>query len=285
MMPYFNCPFYYINKMNMPPVYPAANVPMQPMQPIQQMQPMQQQMQPMQQQMQPVQQMQSIPPLMQPGMPYTQPMQTEFLPSGQQTEIMTPEDWQSGMPVMPGMEDMYDMYNMGGTGLMEDTEYPESEMVRDPQPVLSNNPATLAISLFKELTGYPNYGNPSGNADILYTRTRGNWTFELPSTIGQLGNLRVQLIIRAVLDDHANVAERLYTANISVNGDQVHTGRVPLEHGRPVGGRFNNWISLTFNVRNVRRSNRVTIVNTSNAGENDWIGLDWMEMRILPRRT
>jgi len=47
------------------------------------------------------------------------------------------------------------------------------------QPVLSNAPAQTSIVLFKELTGYPNYGNPSGNADILYTGNRGTWTFDI----------------------------------------------------------------------------------------------------------
>jgi len=50
---------------------------------------------------------------------------------------------------------------------------------RQPQPVLSNAPAQTSIVLFKELTGYPNYGNPSGNADILYTGNRGTWTFDI----------------------------------------------------------------------------------------------------------
>lgn len=153
----------------------------------------------------------------------------------------------------------------------------------DPPPVLSNNPATTRVVLFKELTGYPNYGNPSRNADILYTGNRGTWTFNLPVFLVALGNMRAQLVIRAVLDDHSNVPLNRYAARITINGTVVHNGLVPLQHGTPAGGMFTNWRDLTFNVTNMRRSNNITIVNTSTAGPDDWIGLDWMELRILPR--
>lgn len=153
----------------------------------------------------------------------------------------------------------------------------------DPPPVLSNNPAIATIALFKELTGYPNYGNPSGNADILYTGNRGVWTFDVPAFLFVPGNLRAQIFIRGVLDDHSSVPVNRYSARITINGTVVHTGAVPLEHGVPAGGRFTNWRLLTFDVSNLRRSNRVEIVNTSNTGADDWIGLDWMELRLLPR--
>ncbi|MCR4434859.1 MAG: hypothetical protein QHH06_04920 [Clostridiales bacterium] len=162
-------------------------------------------------------------------------------------------------------------------------DFPKSPTANDPPPVLSNNPATATISLFKELTAYPNYGNPSGNADILYTGTRGAWTFQLPAFLSVPGNLRGQIVIRAVLDDHTSVPVNRYSARITVNGVTVHNGPVPLEHGAPAGGRFTNWRSLTFNMPDIRRLNRVVIVNTSTAGTGDWIGFDWMEMRFTPR--
>ena len=166
------------------------------------------------------------------------------------------------------------------------TELPEavSPAASDPPPILSDNPAVAAITLFKELTGYPNYGNPSGNADILYTGNRGVWTFEIPAFLFIPGNLRGQIIIRAVLDDHYNVPVNRYSARITVNGAVVHTGQVPLVHGQPAGGRFVNWRLLTFNITDLRRNNRVVIVNTSNAGADDWIAFDWMELRLTPRR-
>lgn len=153
----------------------------------------------------------------------------------------------------------------------------------DPPPVLSNNPATANIVLFKELTGYPNYGNPSGNADILYTGNTGNWTFDSPAFILVPGNQRARIAIRGVLDDHPNVPLNRYAARITINGTVVHNGLVPLQHGVPAGGMFTNWRELTFIVPNLRRNNRITIVNTSTAGVNDWIGLDWMELRLVPR--
>lgn len=151
------------------------------------------------------------------------------------------------------------------------------------QPILTNNPATLSLALFKELSGYPNYGNPSGNADILYRGNRGLWTFEIPPFLFIQGLLNAQLSIRAVLDDRTTTPVRQYSATISINGRVVHRGPLPLEHGRPFGQIFVNWNTLTFNVPDIRRVNRIEITNTSTGLPDDWIGLDWMEMRFFRR--
>lgn len=154
----------------------------------------------------------------------------------------------------------------------------------DPPPVLSNRPPATSIVLFKELTGYPNYGNPSRNADILYTGTQGTWTFPLQAFLFIPGQFaRAELVISGVLDDHYNVGEGLYSMTVNFNGVNVFTGRPPFVHGRPTGAVFNNWRQLRIPVQNLRRNNNVTIRNSSRAGENDWIGLDWMELRITPR--
>lgn len=158
-----------------------------------------------------------------------------------------------------------------------------SPAINQLQPILSNRPEVIRITAFKELVGYPNYGNPSGNADILYTGNTGRWTFTIPPILFVPGNLNAQLVIRAVLDDHSAVPERNYSATISINGSIVHRGRLPLQHGRPAGQKFTNWSELTFNVPRLLRNNTVQIVNTSNTGESDWIGLDWMELRLTPR--
>lgn len=207
---------------------------------------------------QPIQQM---PTPMVPGIPYGFPL--------------SPFDQAPVFPIQSGADGFMDMEEMD-TG-------PATASPTDPPPILSNNPATASITLFKELTGFSNYGNPSGNADILYTGNRGTWTFDIPAFLFVPGNLSAQILIRGVLDDHSNVPVNRYSARITVNGTVVHTGQVPLEHGVPAGGRFNNWRLMTFNVTNLRRNNRVVIVNTSTAGPDDWIGLDWMELRLSPR--
>ncbi len=150
-------------------------------------------------------------------------------------------------------------------------------------PIISNNPTSTNIVLFKQLTGYPNYGNPSRNADILYTGDQGTWSIDLPAFFLIPGRLRSQLIISAVLDDHQNVPANRYSARIAINGSVVHNGRLSLQHGAPAGGMFMNWRQLTFSIPNLRRVNRITIVNTSNAAPDDWIGLDWMELRLFPQ--
>jgi len=153
----------------------------------------------------------------------------------------------------------------------------------DPPPILSNNPAVVTVVLFKELSGYPNYGNPSRNADILYTGNRGTWTFNTPAFLLVAGNFRPQLVIRAVLADHSQVPVNRYALRITINGVVVHNGRVNLPHGTPSGGIFTNWRELTFNVPNIRSTTNITIENTSTTGPNDWIAFDWMELRLLPR--
>jgi len=181
--------------------------------------------------------------------------------------------------MVPYTGDPYYAYNPEGQ-LFADTYLQDMYQAVQLQPILSNNPSTANIVLFKELTGYPNYGNPSGNADILYTGTQGQWTFDVPPFFFIPGLLNAQLIIRAVLDDHNTPVSR-YSATISINGRVVHRGQLPLEHGRPAGQRFVNWTALTFNVPFVQRVNRIVITNTSTANQDDWIGLDWMEMRFV----
>jgi len=181
------------------------------------------------------------------------------------------------MPQYSPMQVPYEMYENTDSVSMGPS------MKSRQNPLVSNNPVTTNITLFKELTAYPNYGNPSRNADILYTGNSGTWTFESPAFLFVPGNLRAQIRIRAVLDDHSNVPVNRYSARITINGNVVHNGRLALEHGTPAGGIFTNWRELPFNISNLRRSTRVTIQNTSNAGANDWIAFDWMELRLLPR--
>ncbi|MGI6685924.1 MAG: hypothetical protein ACOX47_10755 [Bacillota bacterium] len=154
-----------------------------------------------------------------------------------------------------------------------------------PQPILSNNPPSRILVLRKELTGYPNYGNPSGNADILYTGTQGTWNFNLPPLMALVLNnaRRVELVIRGALDDHYNVPENRYSMTVNFNNNRQNFNQLPFVHGRPSGQRFNNWNELTVNIppRAGGINNRVTIRNTSNAGENDWIAIDWMELRFV----
>lgn len=259
MLPYLTCPFAYINRMNVP-----TTLSLQP---------------------------QAIPHAITgtPAIPATPAVTTSPTTTQPPVNYVPPVISISQIPamlplcpfqpyMMPGMGNMGDMADMADMSFS-----PSASSPGDPPPVLSNSPAVPTIALFKELTGYPNYGNPSGNADILYTGNRGVWTFDLPPFLSALGNLRAQILIRAVLDDHGNVPVRQYSARITINGRVVHNGPVPLEHGVPTGGRFTNWKNLQFSIDNLRRNNRIEIVNTSTAGPNDWIALDWMEMRFFQR--
>ncbi|SDK99625.1 hypothetical protein [Natronincola ferrireducens] len=179
------------------------------------------------------------------------------------------------MPATHEMQEMYQMY--GQNFILNNVD--ASQL----QPILTDNPSISTLVLFKELSGFPNYGNPSGNADILYRGNRGEWTFEVPAFFFIPGLLRAQLYIRAVLDDRAATPVAQYSATITINGRVVHRGPVPLEHGRPFGQPFVNWRTLIFDVPDIRRVNRIVITNTSTGLPDDWIGLDWMEMRFFRR--
>lgn len=153
------------------------------------------------------------------------------------------------------------------------------------QPKLTNPAPSTALILRKELSGYPNYGNPSGNADILYTGNQGVWTFPLGAFLSPAFNRfrRIELVVRGALDDHYNVNENRYSMTVNVNGFRQNYNPTPFVHGRPAGQRFDNWKELVINIprNNVTRNNRVTIRNTSsNLGESDFIAFDWMEMRF-----
>lgn len=231
------------------------------------------------------------------SVPTPQPVPTLMpapTPQPVSTPMPAPTYVQTSWPyaAMPMMLNMcckpctYGMGNMGGMnymGDMDDMGVSPATQAGDPPPALSDNPPVTSITLFKELTGYPNYGNPSGNADILYTGNRGTWSFDVPAFFFAPGNITAQLRIRAVLDDHYNVPVNRYSARITINGTVVHNGPVPLEHGTPPGSQFNNWRHLVFTIPNFRRSNRVTIENTSGTDPDDWMAFDWMDLSVLPR--
>jgi hypothetical protein len=269
-------PMYY----STPAMY-RQQIPQQPIQqPIQQPMPQKPMQQPMQQM--PIQQMPVPQKPMQPK-PMPQPMQPmpPYMESPMESPMETPmENPNSYMPEEDNYMNMNDM-NMNDMDMSSVS--PEMMAQGDPPPILSNNPVTVNLVLHKELTAYPNYGNPSRNADILYTGNRGTWTFQTPAFLFVPGNERAQLLVRAVLDDHTSVPVNRYSARITVNGTVVHNGRLQLEHGQPAGGMFNNWREIPLNIPTMRRTTSVTIENTSNAGNDDWIAFDWMEVRLRTR--
>ncbi len=200
---------------------------------------------------------------------------------------MMPCYWYGMCPYSHGIQEM----QLQGIDESDDLrlieiEEDELQLTRQgPQPILSNQNPSRVLVLRKELTGYPNYGNPSGNADILYSGTQGTWTFNLPPLMAILLNnaQRLELVIRGALDDHYNVVENRYSINVTFNGQRQNVSRLPFVHGRPAGQQFTNWNELVLNIspRLARLNNRVVIRNTSNAGANDWIALDWMELRFV----
>lgn len=156
------------------------------------------------------------------------------------------------------------------------------KLPRASSPFISKQSAVLNISLIKQLSAYPNYGNPTKGADILYTGSKGVWNIEIPQYLLSSGNLKAKLIIRGALDDHTNVLTGSYAAKIYANGLLLHKGRIPLEHGTPKESVFTNWKELSFILRQPVNENKIVIENISTCGAKDWIGFDRMELRLYP---
>jgi hypothetical protein len=172
-------------------------------------------------------------------------------------------------------------YSAGYCSVFNDYQ-PVFNTMQNSKPYLSDNLINKSILFFKELSGYPMYGNPSGNADILYTGNKGKWTFNF-SNLNNIFSKHQSVIlqIQMALDDHYTVPENIYSAIISINGKIVHTGYLPLHHGIPRGENFNNWKILSFEISEFKKEFSIEITNTSKAGIHDWICIDWMQLVLV----
>jgi hypothetical protein len=168
----------------------------------------------------------------------------------------------------------------------DNIDYDEDDLkYADPKaapPLLSNNPCKRNLILYKNLSAYPNYGNPSGNADILYTGNNGIWTFSMPKYFLMESPIKAKLTISMCLDDHSDSPIKKYSAKINFNGTNLHSGPIPnIEHGKPKGSKFTNWLELTFEITNLRHISQLKIINTSKTNPSDWIGIDWLKLETF----
>jgi len=161
----------------------------------------------------------------------------------------------------------------------------QAAYLTDPSQVVTSSGSVVTI--FKELSGYDNYGEQDGAADILYSTESGTWQFDLAAAgITPSSVVSAEVNARLALDDHYDRPASDYTGTMSVNGQQEFNGNLVSQnvaHGVPFSEPFNNW--ATVSLENVQPSNSSTwnlqINNTTNGNVGgDWIAVDWIELRL-----
>jgi hypothetical protein len=129
--------------------------------------------------------------------------------------------------------------------------------------------------LHKELSGYANYGNADGKADVLYSGETATWTF---ISTGLSTGTPVQFRFQGVLDDHDGVALEAYSLKVIVNDEPIFAGfPTGFRHGLPGSAIFTNWATLVVDAKGQWS---VTIQNTSRLSPAEWIGVDWIELAV-----
>jgi hypothetical protein len=154
------------------------------------------------------------------------------------------------------------------------TSVADASYLSDPSPVVTISGTTITI--YKELTGYSNYGH-DGAADILYSGESGTWHFDLTGIVNPADVQAATFVIALIGDDHGSGTSP-YTCTVQVNGGS--SAACPtLPYGSPYGSPFTNWEDASYAVAALGSSNTITLHNTS-FGSGNWIGVDWVELQL-----
>ena len=153
----------------------------------------------------------------------------------------------------------------------------DAAWLSNPHTVVSGNCAS-GLVLGKELSGYNNYGQNDGRADVLYSGDVGSWTFADPCGDTDVAYLQITV----ALDDHYDVPVGNYELDVYVNGKRVTSGYADdlgLRHGAPYGQRFGNWQHLWVQVKPAGQY-RIDIHNRSGLPQEHWIAIDRMSLHL-----
>ena len=149
----------------------------------------------------------------------------------------------------------------------------------DPTP--TETTSSSGYVLHKTLSGYGNYGEGDGTADIVYAGGVGAWTFAIPA--GTISSATVVLSVAA--DDGASGQASGYAFDLWSNACGPFANTSDFQHGAPFNGHFTDWTPLTFPAELTPGGTYVvTIANTTalDAGDSlaNWIGIEWIEVRV-----
>jgi hypothetical protein len=162
------------------------------------------------------------------------------------------------------------------TGAPPSPDAGTGDYVSNPTPTTVTQ--TKGYTLHMELNGYNNYGASDGKADILYTSTINAWTFSVPSSMPVKS---ATIAVSLVADDSTTLPASDFTYQLW-SGNCSFDTPTALAHGTPFGGMFTNWVEVDEPAYpQAGGTYTVTIFNTSNATTTDWIGVDWIELRVL----
>jgi hypothetical protein len=153
---------------------------------------------------------------------------------------------------------------------------PNAKFPSDPTP--TSTAGTRMLVLRKNLSGYPSYGaGEGGNADILYTNQTAAWTFTVPDDVVFTS---AEVALSLVLDDHSSVDAVSYAYAVWIGSGNRFAGPANLPHGAPYGAQLTNWVERTYRADCSASTYTITLKNLSAAVENDWIAVDWIELRL-----
>ena len=173
------------------------------------------------------------------------------------------------------------MLAFGGAGVTE-----ANPILSDPNPVVSYS--GNAVTLFKDLNGYGNYGVTDHASDILYSGDTGSWSFNLSSLGITLSDYDTAKITASLaLDNYYSRPTHDYSLDVYLSGVINFSGTTDLlglVHGYPFGTTFENWTNASFDSNMLSDPFSVTITNTtSNLPETSysyWIAIDTIELEL-----
>jgi hypothetical protein len=148
-------------------------------------------------------------------------------------------------------------------------------------PGATQTATTKGYVLHKELNAYNNYGATDCKADILYSGQVGVWTFPVPS-----GNILSATVVVSVTandpEDHdaGPYPASAYSFRLWSSGCEYVSAH-QLSHGQPFNACFTNWTQLSYPATVTPGATYVvTMDNASQLPTTEWIGVDWVELRV-----
>lgn len=154
-----------------------------------------------------------------------------------------------------------------------------SSFFTDPTPVLMATPSETV--LYKELSGYGNYGVPDRASDILYTGQAATWHFPIPSSVDLDAVQGAFFRVGLIADDHYGVPLSLYNLAAWTNGAFLLDGPSDLPHGAPYGQVFDNWVERDYGTSSKPDHFTITLQNSSTGtAGGDWYAVDWIELHL-----
>lgn len=148
-------------------------------------------------------------------------------------------------------------------------------MVSAPTP--TNTSTQNGYTLHMELDGFANYGATDTAADLVYTGQTAAWTFDVPAGSIASATIAVSLIA----DDSTASPAGGYKYDLWSGQCESATPTV-LPHGNPPNTVFTNWVEVDEPAYPQGGAPfTVELSNITDGTSTNWIGIDWIELRVV----